>query len=196
MADPDPYKVLGVKRGASDRTIKSAYRRLAKSLHPDLNPGDLSATERIKDINAAYSLLSDSARRAEYDRTYFSKVSEKPDADMEISFSAIRAAIFAAIAPSERQTDAQYSRRYGLILAVSLIAVAILPVAVGYATGLGLVAKVMLWGITPLALACSVSSAISIVNSRFRHHAAAGLLTIVAAFLVIYLLADPLLVGR
>lgn len=67
MAD-DPYAVLGVARDASDKQIRSAFLKLAKTSHPDLNPGDRSAEERFKAINAANDLLSDKDRRARFDR--------------------------------------------------------------------------------------------------------------------------------
>lgn len=67
MAD-DPYAVLGVARDASDKQIRSAYLKLAKTSHPDLNPGDRSAEERFKAINAANDLLSAKDRRARFDR--------------------------------------------------------------------------------------------------------------------------------
>lgn len=63
----DPYQVLGVARTASDDDIKKAYRQLARTLHPDLNPGDKRAEERFKDVSAAYDFLSDPARRRQYD---------------------------------------------------------------------------------------------------------------------------------
>ena len=63
----DPYKILGVKTKASDKEIKSAYRKLAKDLHPDLNPGDSAAEERFKAITAAYNFLSDKEKRTRYD---------------------------------------------------------------------------------------------------------------------------------
>jgi len=63
----DPYKILGVKGKASDKEIKSAYRKLAKDLHPDLNPGDAAAEARFKDISAAYNLLGDKEKRARFD---------------------------------------------------------------------------------------------------------------------------------
>lgn len=54
----DPYKVLGVTPGASDEEIKKAYRTLAKKYHPDLNPGDEVAAERMNEVNAAYDILT------------------------------------------------------------------------------------------------------------------------------------------
>ena len=50
----DPYKVLGLSPDASDEDVKAAYRALAKKYHPDLNPGDKRAAERMNEINAAY----------------------------------------------------------------------------------------------------------------------------------------------
>ena len=53
----DPYEVLGVSRNASEDEIKSAYRKLAKKYHPDANPNDASAAEKMKEINAAYDQI-------------------------------------------------------------------------------------------------------------------------------------------
>lgn len=64
----NPYDVLGVKPEASDKEIKSAYRKLAKELHPDLHPGDSSAEEKFKAISGAYGLLGDPEKRARFDR--------------------------------------------------------------------------------------------------------------------------------
>ena len=66
MAD-DPYRVLGVSKTASDAEIRKAYRKLAKELHPDLNPGDASAEDRFKRVAAAYHLLGDPERRKRFD---------------------------------------------------------------------------------------------------------------------------------
>ncbi len=57
MAVIDPYKVLGVSRNASDDEIKTAYRKLAKKYHPDLNPGDKEAARKMKELNQAYELI-------------------------------------------------------------------------------------------------------------------------------------------
>jgi DnaJ-class molecular chaperone len=64
----DAYKTLGVARDASQEDIRSAYRKLAKQHHPDLNPGNAKAEERFKAIAAANGLLSDVAKRGRYDR--------------------------------------------------------------------------------------------------------------------------------
>ena len=55
----DPYKVLGVSPDASDEEIKRAYRRLAKKYHPDLNPGDKVAAQKMQEVNAAYEQIKD-----------------------------------------------------------------------------------------------------------------------------------------
>ena len=68
MAGKDYYSILGVKRDASEREMKQAYRRLARKYHPDVNPGDKSAEDRFKQINEAYEVLSDKEKRRKYDQ--------------------------------------------------------------------------------------------------------------------------------
>ena len=64
----DPYSTLGVAKTASDAEIKSAYRKLAKELHPDKNKDNPKASEKFSDVTKAYDLLSDKTKRAQYDR--------------------------------------------------------------------------------------------------------------------------------
>src|SRR5262245_59109459 len=63
----DPYKTLGVGKKASDEEIKKAYRKLARKYHPDRNPDDPQAEERFKEVQEAYSILSDKDKRKQYD---------------------------------------------------------------------------------------------------------------------------------
>lgn len=64
----DYYKILGVGKTADEKEIKSAYRKLARKHHPDVNPGDKSAEEKFKEISEAYEVLSNPHKRAQYDR--------------------------------------------------------------------------------------------------------------------------------
>src|SRR5690242_5533743 len=64
----DPYEVLGVRKDAKPDDIKKAYRQLAKKLHPDLNPGNAKSAAEFKEVSAAHDLLSDTDKRARYDR--------------------------------------------------------------------------------------------------------------------------------
>lgn len=68
MAKKDYYQVLGVKRGASEKEMKQAFRRLARQYHPDVNPGSKEAEGRFKEINEAYEVLSDPEKRKKYDQ--------------------------------------------------------------------------------------------------------------------------------
>jgi curved DNA-binding protein CbpA len=64
----DPYSILGVARSASEKEVKSAYRKLAKELHPDHNKDNPKAAERFAEVTNAYDLLSDKDKRAKFDR--------------------------------------------------------------------------------------------------------------------------------
>jgi DnaJ-class molecular chaperone len=64
----DLYAVLGVPRGASEEEVKSAYRKLAKQYHPDRNKNDTAAADRFKEVSAAYAILGEADKRAQYDR--------------------------------------------------------------------------------------------------------------------------------
>lgn len=68
MAKRDYYEVLGVARDADEKDLKAAFRKLAKELHPDRNPGDEDAEKKFKEINEAYEMLKDPQKRAAYDQ--------------------------------------------------------------------------------------------------------------------------------
>jgi curved DNA-binding protein len=68
MAQKNYYDVLGVSRDASEKELKSAFRKQAKKYHPDANPGDTTAEARFKELNEAYEVLSDKQKREMYDR--------------------------------------------------------------------------------------------------------------------------------
>jgi DnaJ-class molecular chaperone len=68
MSGADPYETLGVKRDASQKEIQSAYRRRAKKLHPDLNPGNKQAEQEFKELSGAYEILRDEEKRGRFDR--------------------------------------------------------------------------------------------------------------------------------
>ncbi len=68
MQYKDYYEILGVAKDASDKDIKNAYRKLAKKYHPDLNQGDEQASEKLKEVNEAFEVLSDKDKRQKYDQ--------------------------------------------------------------------------------------------------------------------------------
>src|SRR5262245_48275491 len=87
MAAKDYYGVLGVSRDVDDAELKRAYRNLARTHHPDRNPGDKAAEERFKEISQAYAILSDPQKRAHYDR--FGTVDGFGGAGPDIGFGTI-----------------------------------------------------------------------------------------------------------
>jgi molecular chaperone DnaJ len=68
MSKRDYYEVLGVGKGAGEQELKSAYKRLAKQFHPDLNPGSVEAEDKFKEVAEAYAVLSNQEQRTRYDR--------------------------------------------------------------------------------------------------------------------------------
>jgi DnaJ-class molecular chaperone len=68
LASQDYYEILGVPRTASEKDVKSAFRKLARKYHPDVNPGDKTAEEKFKEINEAYEVLSNAESRKKYDQ--------------------------------------------------------------------------------------------------------------------------------
>jgi molecular chaperone DnaJ len=68
MTAADFYSLLGVSKGATEKEIKAAYRKLARKYHPDVNPGDKDAEAKFKEINNAYEVLSDKDKRKKYDK--------------------------------------------------------------------------------------------------------------------------------
>jgi len=68
MKQKDYWAILGLKQGASDKEIRSAYKRLAKKHHPDVNPGNKQAEDKFKEISEAYEVLSDPKKRTQWER--------------------------------------------------------------------------------------------------------------------------------
>jgi len=68
LAKRDYYEILGIQKSANEADIKKAYRQKAKTLHPDVNPGDKNAEAQFKEVNEAYEVLSDAQKRARYDQ--------------------------------------------------------------------------------------------------------------------------------
>jgi curved DNA-binding protein CbpA len=73
--EPDPYQALGLGADASTADISRAYRRLARVLHPDSQPGDAGTADQFRAVSDAYELLSDPARRADWDRRHLRQAS-------------------------------------------------------------------------------------------------------------------------
>jgi len=87
MSAPDLYAVLGVARSATQEEIKSAYRKLAREHHPDVNPDKPEAEERFKEITQAYAILSDEEKRSRYDQ--FGITDDRADAGPGVGFTNI-----------------------------------------------------------------------------------------------------------
>ena len=68
MASKNYYDLLGIKKNATEKEVKQAYRKLARKYHPDVNPGDKASEAKFKEINEAYEVLSDKENRKKYDK--------------------------------------------------------------------------------------------------------------------------------
>ena len=105
----DPYEILGVSRDADADAVKKAYRRLARELHPDVNP-DPATQERFKDVSRAYEVLSDPGKRAAYDRGGDAFGQGFGGAGQGFSFTDIMDAFFGGQAPGGAQNRGPRSR--------------------------------------------------------------------------------------
>ena len=76
MKKRDYYDVLGIRKGADEKEIKKAYRKLAKKYHPDVNPGDKEAEKNFKEVTEAYNVLSDAEKKKLYDQYGFAAFEE------------------------------------------------------------------------------------------------------------------------
>jgi molecular chaperone DnaJ len=102
MSVTDPYEVLGVARDASADEIKSAYRRLARQYHPDVNPNNPEAEEKFKEASQAYAILSDDEKRARFDQT--GRVDDVPNQDFfqNVDFGDLFGTFFGGFGTSSR----------------------------------------------------------------------------------------------
>src|SRR5438093_2159518 len=81
MKKRDYYEVLGILKSASEADVKKAYRRLARKLHPDVNPGDKTSQKKFQEVQEAYDVLKDAEKRRAYDR--FGHAAASPGFDPE-----------------------------------------------------------------------------------------------------------------
>jgi molecular chaperone DnaJ len=88
MKKRDYYEVLGVSKGSPEAEIKKAYRRLARKLHPDVNPGDKTSQKRFQEVQEAYEVLKDAEKRRAYDR--FGHAASSPGFDADAGYGSTR----------------------------------------------------------------------------------------------------------
>jgi molecular chaperone DnaJ len=104
MPIQDPYEVLGVSRNAAADEIKSAYRRLARRYHPDVNPNDPASEDKFKEVGEAYSILSDPAKKEQFDRFGITDSSQQAQGDPFGGFSDIFDAFFGGGQTTQRRS--------------------------------------------------------------------------------------------
>src|SRR5690349_9504147 len=102
MSGKDPYAVLGVTRDASADDIKSAYRKLARQYHPDVNPDNPEAEEKFKEASQAYAVLSDQEKRARFDQTGSMEDVPNQDFFQNVDFSDLFGTFFGGFGTSSR----------------------------------------------------------------------------------------------
>lgn len=119
----DYYEVLGIGKNATDAEIKSAYRKLAKKYHPDLNPGDKDAEEKFKEVNEANDVLSDPDKRKRYDQFGFAGV------DPNYGAGQPAAASVAALAAVSAQAVLTWAISSAICSAAVALAVSAVPAA-------------------------------------------------------------------
>lgn len=120
----DPYEVLGVSRNATDDEIKSAYRKLAKRYHPDLNPGDETAAKKMNEINEAYDRIRNPQnyrpeQQNAYSGTYY-RQTYQPDVDYQDPFEEFFRN-FQQQAQQTRHTTTQHFSIFSIIKGIILI---------------------------------------------------------------------------
>src|SRR6185369_9785053 len=109
----DFYEVLGIERGCSEDDLKRAYRKMALKYHPDRNPGDKEAEERFKEASAAYQVLCDPERRAQYDRFGAAAFEGSGGFDFSAGFEDIFSGIFSDFFGGPRSARGQSRARRG-----------------------------------------------------------------------------------
>jgi len=94
MSRMDYYRILGVSREASDEDIKKSYRKLVFEHHPDRNPENPHADEKIREINGAYEIIGDAEKRRSYDRLYWSGEPRADTVDLGVVLSNMEQTLF------------------------------------------------------------------------------------------------------
>src|SRR6476646_8700396 len=102
----DPYEVLGVSKGANEADIKSAYRRMAKKLHPDANKHDPKAASRFAELNAAYEIVGDGDKRKAFDRGEIDAEASRASRASKVTARSLVAVVFSRAAVGSLKASA------------------------------------------------------------------------------------------